>query len=704
MRDGFERNKLLDNRYLTVSPLNHGSFGMVFTAKDTWNARTVAVKCITKPGATQALQGICPAGIATDDRSEELAIHSKLPAHKHIVNLTSCFETKHHQYMVLEFCAHGDLYEAIRLQRGPRETEHVRDFMLQLVDAVDHLHSNGVYHRDIKPENIFLTASGNMKLGDFGLATRESWSTEFAVGSDRYMAPEQYDASVYGYGYSPASADVWAIGIVLLNILFQRNPFATPTLKDPLFADFANDRQTLFDVFPNMSQDTYNVIRHSLALDPGNRSLGAVKEALKSVVSFTIDDETLDDFCTERNEATPIATAAREPLRTPSITSPNGNGGPFQWPVLPTPQKQVGQLPSMPEEEPDLFPGSVQSTWQYVDADEASLSSNVDSGLGMSYKSTKSVKSLAPPKASTNFVGSLPITLSKAGKHLSPYGVSAFSKSWSDLWDEDNEPEDYAPNPNPHASHFDVNKPSTPRAQELSDELGSITPRQPKVEPDRSLLSSGTATPIPEAKPTLSKTLSSTILDKWAVLGNFRRAKQDPTQQPVLPEPRTPTAKATPSKSKYADAFANFASFGGAKLPRQASPPNVRNRAPSKTTSQAVPVRARSQSANGRVWERAQREHSPKHPPMPAAPDKWSLDNNWREHKSSSNKPLGHNMNVTTTPPDHPSGQTNANLHFNYIQSAAKGNKPYKHHNNAAASTDDFGDAEWVGGWRDFHL
>ncbi|KAF2767312.1 kinase-like protein, partial [Teratosphaeria nubilosa] len=442
MRDGFEQKKLLDGRFLTIAPLNHGSFGMVFTAKDLETGDDVAIKCLTKPGAVNTN---CPAtmAIGIDEKSEELDIHSRLNNHPNIVNLIHHFETENHQYMVLEWCSNGDLYEAIRLGRGPLETEHVRDFMLQLVDAVDYLHANGVYHRDIKPENIFLTSDGTMKLGDFGLATTDTWSTEFAVGSDRYMAPEQFDASVYGYGYSPASADVWALGIVLLNVLFQRNPFASPTQKDPLFADFVHDRQSLFDVFPNMSQDTWEVLRHSLALDPANRSLAAVREALRAAVSFTTDDESLDDFCTaEQTEMVPVATAAREPLRTPSITSPNMASEDYPWSSTPlkTPQKPVRQLSTIRDEDSDMFPGSVKSDWQYVDTDEASLSSNLDSGLGMSYKSVKSAKSVGFNPLS-NFVGSLPISFSRPSKNTDPYSNNSngFSKSWSDLWDEDEE-------------------------------------------------------------------------------------------------------------------------------------------------------------------------------------------------------------------------------------------------------------------------
>ncbi|KAK3055419.1 hypothetical protein LTS18_011792, partial [Coniosporium uncinatum] len=257
---------------------------MVFKARDTFTGEHIALKCLTKSAAASS----CPTALAIDDRSEELTVHRLIGRHPNIVNLYHSFETASHIYLVLEFCPNGDLYEAIRLDKGPLQTDHVRDFMLQLVGAVEFMHSKHVYHRDIKPENIFLTKDGSMKLGDFGLATMDPWTFEAAVGSDRYMAPEQFDPS--NNGYSPAKADIWALGICLLNILFSRNPFATPCTSDPLFADFFADRQSLFDVFPNLSQDTFEVLVHCLAIDPNKRSLSAVKDALKRVVSFTTDD------------------------------------------------------------------------------------------------------------------------------------------------------------------------------------------------------------------------------------------------------------------------------------------------------------------------------------------------------------------------------------------------------------------------------
>lgn len=445
LRDQFTGGVVLNGRYQTVSPLNHGSFGMVFMAQDLVTDKSVAIKCLTKRSAPS------DAGLdfAVDDKSEESALHIRLGNHRNIVNLLDTFETEAHMYIVLEFCSQGDLYEAIRKGHGPLETEHVRRFMLELVDSVSYIHSKGVYHRDIKPENIFLAHDGTMKLGDFGLATTDKWSYEMTVGSDRYMAPEQFDSA--GAGYSPADADIWAIGICLLNILFSRNPFTTPTESDPLFLDFSRDKQSLFDVFPSMSQDTYEVIVQCMNMDPRKRSLVGAREALLRVVSFTTQDEALDDFCTA-DKAT-IASANREPLRTPSLQSPQvDEHGAFPWTkaLHATPQRATRQLSAIPDDESyteELFPKSSGNTdWCNASVQPSSISSMLDSSLGASMNS---LGIHTTPQPSTKFgpvAGSLPIRMGKP-MQLSMSTVfgrrkDMVSKSWSDMWDEEEEEEE----------------------------------------------------------------------------------------------------------------------------------------------------------------------------------------------------------------------------------------------------------------------
>lgn len=414
-------------------------------ARDLKTNELVAIKCLTKRATTN------DAGIdfAYDDKSEELLCHRVLGAHPNIVNLIHSFETDAHLYLVLEYCSHGDLYEAIRTGCGPLETEHVRRFMLQLVDAVSYMHSKGIYHRDIKPENIFLTESGAMKLGDFGLATTDKWSYETTVGSDRYMSPEQYDSA--GAGYSPAQADIWAIGICLLNILFSRNPFTTPTESDPLFLDFSRDKQSLFDVFPSMSQDTYEVIVQCMNLDPSKRSLAAARNALQRVISFTTLDEILDDFCA--SERTAVATANREPLRTPSLQSPQVDQGSFPWAkaLHASPPQAIRQLSAIPDDESyseDLFPKSEGTVdWYSSSAQTPSISSVLTSNLATSMDSLGISGAMDVPSRVGARVspmsGSLPITMSRPRPSLNAMSMvfgrqnDMVSKSWSDMWEED---------------------------------------------------------------------------------------------------------------------------------------------------------------------------------------------------------------------------------------------------------------------------
>lgn len=442
LRGEFRPGHLLDGgRFQTISPLNHGSFGMVFMAQDLASNQPVAIKCLTK----KAGQGDSCHEFAVDERSEELVLHRAISPHDNIVNLIHSFETESHIYLVLEFCGQGDLYEAIRNGHGPLQTEHVRQFMLELVDAVEYIHSKGIYHRDIKPENIFLTQDGAMKLGDFGLATTDKWSYEMTVGSDRYMAPEQFDSA--GDGYAPAEADIWAIGICLLNILFSRNPFTKPTEGDPLFLDYSRDKQSLFDVFPDMSQDTYEVIVQCMNLDPRRRSLVGAREALMRVISFTTEDESLDDFCGA--EKATVASANREPLRTPSLQSPQVETGAFPWTraLHATPQRVGRQLSAIPDDESyteDLFSKSEDTVdWCSGAPLTPSMSSTLESHLAPSMKTLTINRPMQRPKISPA-AGSLPITMAKP---LMPSMSSVFgrreavSKSWSDMWDEDEEEE-----------------------------------------------------------------------------------------------------------------------------------------------------------------------------------------------------------------------------------------------------------------------
>ncbi|KAH8674091.1 putative serine/threonine protein kinase [Xylariales sp. PMI_506] len=570
LRNNFQNGVILGGRYETISPLNHGSFGMVFMARDLISNETVAIKCLTKKSAV----GEAGNDFAVDDQSEEAACHRLLGSHRNIVNMVNSFETDSHLYLVLEFCSQGDLYEAIRSGYGPLETEHVRSFMLELVDAVSYMHSKGIYHRDIKPENIFLTESGSMKLGDFGLATTDKWSYETTVGSDRYMAPEQYDSD--GIGYSPVQADIWAIGICLLNILFSRNPFTAPTEADPLFLDFSRDKQSLFDVFPTMSQDTYEVIVQCMNLDPTKRSLVGARDALLRVVSFTTLEEEDDDFCCA--ERPPVATANREPLRTPSIQSPLVDQGAFPWTkalhstTQPKPIRQLSAIPDNESYSEDLFPKSEGTVDWMSSAQTPSISSILTSTLGASLNSFNATLPMQIPasrmKARVSpMAGSAPINMIKPKANLNAMSLvfgrqkEVVSKSWSDMWDEDVEEDEEELNRQLQAlkelnartwsQESKENVAPAEQDQESATQAGAAGDEKPGASAlnetvndiDGDLVADGfffhEPAPVEEPEhfpPRYSPPPKRSGLDKWAALGERRRAYAG------APEQRSPDA------------------------------------------------------------------------------------------------------------------------------------------------------------------
>lgn len=567
MRDLFQKDQLLDGRFKTIAPLNHGSFGMVFLAEDLTTGQEVAIKCLTKPDASS---NNLP--VAIDEGAEELACHAILKFHPHLVNLVHHFQTPSHTYLVLEYCSQGDLYEAIRNDRGPLETEHVRRFMLQLISAVEHMHKNGLYHRDIKPENIFLTQDGAVKLGDFGLATRSLWSQEACVGSDRYMAPEQYDPA--GQGYLPAKADLWSIGICLLNVLFSRNPFTVPTESDILFADYVRDRQSLFDIFTNMSQDTFEVLSIAMAIDPAKRDLSALKAAINRVVSFTTDDEDLDEFCVEERDVV-RASANREPLRTPSIQSPELSGEAFPWAkALHTspPQRQLSAIPDDSDfYDEDLFPASEKGlnlghSWYSAKFNTPSVASVLESAFGSSYKSMASRQRNPPRPGPISIPSSLPAPAPRPIPTMSSvFGKKdAVAKSWSDMWDEDEEESEREDVPVSQAqpqrstrgwSHESTQKPSMSvniLREKKSCSALNARPRQGKsFTPRKSSGSPNENDSSPWKVKSPKRSPKQIPADKWAALGDRRRKIQTEVE-PISPVHNKRNSLTMSSKKKLA--------------------------------------------------------------------------------------------------------------------------------------------------------
>lgn len=180
----------------------------------------------------------------------------------------------------MELAEGGDLFDKIEADEGVGEDiAHV--YFSQLVSAVSFMHSKGVGHRDIKPENMLLTADGNLKIADFGLAALFEYkgarklSTTFC-GSPPYIAPEVIACSTKGQtkgpGYHPDLVDIWSCGIVLFVLLAGNTPWDSPTDDTYEFHEYVSTKaRTTDELWQKLPAATLSLLRGMLTVDPKSR-------------------------------------------------------------------------------------------------------------------------------------------------------------------------------------------------------------------------------------------------------------------------------------------------------------------------------------------------------------------------------------------------------------------------------------------------
>ncbi|KFY06126.1 hypothetical protein V491_08840 [Pseudogymnoascus sp. VKM F-3775] len=170
-----------------VRHLGSGAYGTVHLVEDAAAGIQYAMKVMDK----SSTNGRFPLDARQQHFSQtEVQLHYEVSAHPNIVSLLRILDVADCTYVVMEYCREGDLFLNItERHRYVGNDFTVKTAFLQIVDAVAHCHRLGVYHRDLKPENILVSDGGQIKLADFGLATTDSFSSDFGCGSPFYMSP-----------------------------------------------------------------------------------------------------------------------------------------------------------------------------------------------------------------------------------------------------------------------------------------------------------------------------------------------------------------------------------------------------------------------------------------------------------------------------------------------------------------------------------
>jgi TolB-like protein/predicted Ser/Thr protein kinase len=253
--------------YRVIERLGAGGMGEVFLAEDTRLGRQVALKFLTSADAQDPearARLIREARAASVLRSPNVAVTYDLVEHGSDL------------FIAMEY-VEGELLSE-RVARGPMPVPESLEIAMQVADALDEAHAQGIVHRDIKSANVMLTKRQLVKVLDFGLAKflRPAPGTDDAtigmtipgvvLGTLNYMAPEQLRG-----GEVDHRADLFAVGAVLYEMLAGRPPFQADTMADSANRILNQEPEALARFNYAVPADVDAVVRKALAKDPDYR-------------------------------------------------------------------------------------------------------------------------------------------------------------------------------------------------------------------------------------------------------------------------------------------------------------------------------------------------------------------------------------------------------------------------------------------------
>lgn len=198
----------------------------------------------------------------------EIALHQSLPSHPSIVRFEHSFEDEINIYILTEFCSGSTLFTHIQDHHptGLAESQ-ASPIFLSLVQAVSFLHDHDILHRDLKLTNVLLTNTLQVRIADFGLATRLEDATldqEMTMcGTPNYISPEVVKRDPYGL-----ASDVWSLGCMLVSLLTGRPPFQGEHISETLSLVARGAYRPLSR---GCSRDVKSLVDSILQVDPRRR-------------------------------------------------------------------------------------------------------------------------------------------------------------------------------------------------------------------------------------------------------------------------------------------------------------------------------------------------------------------------------------------------------------------------------------------------
>ncbi len=262
---------LASDRYEIGPRIGQGGMATVFEATDRQLDRRVAVKLLAD-------------NLAADDdfrrRFEREARLAGRLSHPNVVQVFDVGEDEGRPWIVMEL-VEGQGLEALLSERGPLDPRQAAGLGAQAAAGLGHAHAAGFVHRDVKPQNLLLREDGTLKVADFGIA-RAAETTRLTragsvLGTGPYMAPEQAAG-----GDVSAVSDVYALGVVLFELLCGRTPYDAPP---PASGSWVEPVPSLRDAEPSVPAELERVVVRCLQPDPALRpgSAAEVRDLLEAL-------------------------------------------------------------------------------------------------------------------------------------------------------------------------------------------------------------------------------------------------------------------------------------------------------------------------------------------------------------------------------------------------------------------------------------
>jgi serine/threonine-protein kinase len=264
---------LLHDRYRVLERLTAGSMGVVYRAERVKLNRKVAIKVLHESYAT------------TEDGMRRFEVEARAMSrlsHPNCVTVIDFGLDQGAPYLVMDFVTGRTLRQVIA-EEGRLAPGRAVDTVRQILAGLGHAHAQGIIHRDVKPENIVITVvegqGEQVRILDFGLAKlrdEKTVTTGVAVGTPGYMSPEQTVGEIVD-----ERADIYAVGIILYELLVGRKPFRA----DTPFEIMRMHRQVPPAPLAHAAADlTFSpaleaVVQRALAKSPGERFSSAAQFA-----------------------------------------------------------------------------------------------------------------------------------------------------------------------------------------------------------------------------------------------------------------------------------------------------------------------------------------------------------------------------------------------------------------------------------------